>query len=346
MATIDAGREGVKVRQEEPGKAIMSGFEGSAANAGALAQHGGALSSVAREEAEIKAAIVLARSSPRDELAAYNRIIKSCQRPTFAEGARYCFPRGDSKITGPSVQMAREAARCWGNIRYGLRVVTEDDKSMHIKGYAYDLETNNYVEAEDKFKKLIQRKSREGTRWIEPDERDLRELINRRGAFCVRNALLQLLPPDVIEDALDAAVETMRAAANGELKQDRGAAIRRLVLAFDELQVTTEMLAAYLGHSLDLVTDQEMVDLRSVYKSIRDGQSVRGDHFAVPAGPGAEATVPASAGAQGLADRLNATKPEQPPEDKPTQSGADFLASMGDMPKEPPVGTTGHGKKK
>lgn len=256
----------------------MSGFQGSAGGVGALARHAGTASAVAREEAEIKAAIVLARGNPRDELASYNRLIRSCQRPSFAEGAMYRFPRGDTVITGPSVDMAREAARVWGNIRFGLRVVTEDADTVHIKGYAYDLESNNYVEAEDKFAKLVQRKSG----WVKPDERNLRELINRRGAICVRNAILQLMPPDIIDDAVKEVGKTIRKAAAGELSENRDQAVRRLVMAFSQYQVTTEMLASHLGHAIDLINEDEMANLRTIFVSMRDGNSRREDHFEIP----------------------------------------------------------------
>ena len=110
---------------------------------------------IAREEAELKAAIVLARANPRDATVAWNDIMHSCQRPTFAQRALYKFPRGGTSITGPSVDLAREMARCWGNVRYGFRIVSIDEEHVHIKGFANDLQTNNYVEVEDSFDKAI-----------------------------------------------------------------------------------------------------------------------------------------------------------------------------------------------
>ncbi len=285
-----------EVGNEERG-AALAGFQSSAAAGSAMAHQAGTVAAVAREEAEIKAAIVLARGNPRDEARAYTRIIQSCQRPTFAEGACYSFPRGGARVEGPSIDMARELARCWTNVRYGLRIVTEDAASVHIKGYAYDLEANNYVEAEDKFSKLIQRKNRDGgTSWVQPDERDLRELVNRRGAICVRNAILQLIPPDIIEDAVLKVGETMRKAAAGDLEQDRPAAIRRMVLAFANIQVTTEMLAGKIGNSVDNITDEQLAELRKIYASMRDGNSKREDHFEVskPAAASAEKSPVAS----------------------------------------------------
>jgi len=236
----------------------------------------GAVAATAREEAEIKAAIVLARRFPRDENAAYTRIIKACKRPSFAEGAMYSFPRGNQIVTGPSVQLAREIARCWGNIRFGLRVVSMDDQMVHIRGYAYDAETNAYVEAEDKFSKLIFRR---GRGWVQPDERELRELVNRRGAILVRNCILQVVPSDVVEDAQRVVQETLRKAAQGEIEQNRDDAIRRLALAFDGLGVSTEVLERYLGHPLSAITAEEIAHLRGVYKSIVDGHTRTTDHF-------------------------------------------------------------------
>jgi len=74
-------------------------------------------------------------------------------------------------------------------------VVSLTDEHVHIRGFAIDLETNASTEYEDQFKRLVQRKGRDGeTHWVQPDERDLRELIGRRGAILVRNAILSYTP--------------------------------------------------------------------------------------------------------------------------------------------------------
>lgn len=311
-------------RRPDQGIEVMEGFQGSAGDVGTLALHAGTAAGIAREESEIKAAIVLARSAPRDENAAYTKIIKSCDRPSFAERARYSFPRGRQQIEGPSVALARAIALCWGNIRSGIRIVTMDDQMVHVKGYAYDLETNAYVDNEAKFSRLIQRKDRESgiTRWVPADERDLRELVNKHGAICVRNSILQTVPPDVVEDAMGRVRETIRKAAAGELKQDRQGAIRRLVLAFADLQVTTEMLTDHLGHDLDLITDEEMADLRGVFASIRDGNSRRDEHFTIPGAAAKELPAGGSKTDQVAAKMAN-------------KRGAAKGADVADAPAEP-----------
>lgn len=237
----------------------------------------------AREQHEIQAAIISAKKFPRDENACFLKTLKCFERPSVAEGATYNFRRGKGEVAGPSVQCAREIARCWGNLRYGFRVISDDGDKVQLKGFAFDLETNSFVEIEDLFAKKVQRKNRDTsvTEWVTPDERDLRELTNKRGAIAVRNALLQILPSDFVDAALKQAAETCRAVAAKDLKVSKEDTIRRLVVAFDEIGVSSEMLEKRLGHALSLITEDEIVDLKAVWKSIHDGNSTRDEQFDV-----------------------------------------------------------------
>lgn len=299
----------------------MTGFQGSAGDVGQLAVHAGTASAVAREEAEIKAAIVLARSAPRNEMGAYQKILKACQRPSFADGAAYSFPRGGSTVVGPSVYLAREMARCWGNVRSGIRVVSMDREYVHVKGYCYDLETNAYKESESKFRALVQRKDKQTgeTRWVTPDERDLRELINKHGAICERNAILQSLPPDFVDDAMESSSKTLRDAAAKQLKDNPAQTAKDMVVAFEPLGVTAEMLTAYLGHALDIMTAEEVAKFKGIYASIRDGQSRREEHFQMAPAPASETGGSKS---DELAAKLGGKKT---PKSKAGEPPADFM---------------------
>lgn len=220
----------------------------------------------AEKQYEIQSAIIIARKFPRNEEQCFQSLMKACSRQSFAEDARYSFPRADVEVTGPSVNLAREAARVWGNIRYGLYIVRDDAQSRLIRAWAWDIQTNTKVELEDDFQKLIQRK---GKGWITPDERDLRELTNRRGAILLRNALLQVMPKDLIEDALYACDKAMQQTAT----VDPEAVRKRLIMDFGTINVTVEQLERKLGHPLAQSTPKEMAELRAIYKSIADGNS-------------------------------------------------------------------------
>jgi len=255
------GNGSKNVKHEETGLSVSDQGTGELAPSGAMAsaQH------------EIQSAIIVAQRFRRNEETAYGRLMKSCTRPTFAEEATYSFPRGGATVEGPSVNLAREFARIWGNIRYGLEIVREDEESRQIRGWAWDLETNAKVSAEDEFKKLIFRKQ---GGWVKPDERDLRELTNRRGAILIRNCLLQVLPKDFVEDAILRVKQTLKDGA----ASDPDAAKKRILSAFSEFNITGEMLGEFLGHAVAQATPDEVAGLRGIYQSIRDGNSTWADY--------------------------------------------------------------------
>jgi len=246
-------------------------------------QSAGEMAVVTREQSEIQAAIISAKKFPRNEQQAFVKAIKSFSRPTMAEAATYSFPRGGKTIQGPSVDCARELARCWQNVRYGVRIISRNDKEMHIKGFAYDAETNNYVESEAHFMCLVQRKvdSPQGrvTKWVEPDERDLRELINKHGAIAVRNCILQILPPDLVDDVLATATNTLEKKSKNELSTNREDVVKRLVVTFDRIGVSVPMLETKLGHSLDTINESELVEFQQILHAIREGVAKREEYF-------------------------------------------------------------------
>jgi len=230
---------------------------------------------------EIQSAITIAKRFPRDELSAFAKLMETCKRPTFAKKARYKFPRGGKPVVGPSINLANTAAQCWGNIRSGFTIVPTDDDELWIQleAWAHDAQTNVWKYVSDRFPNKIQR--RDG--WVVPDERDRRELVNRRASLAVRNAILQVLPFDLIEDACDRCEETSSAKASGDLKANRKATIKKLLLAFDEeYAVSQEMLERKLGHGVADIDAGELTELREVFLSLKDGNSSRADHFVVP----------------------------------------------------------------
>lgn len=328
----------------ENDRALASGMSG-----GEIAQYGqaGEMALVQREDTEIKAAMVLARQFPRNVSTAFQRLMMSVARPSFAKVAFYRFPRGKSSIQGPSIGLLREAARSWGNVRQGVRLVANDSNQIHLRAFAHDLETNTYSEVEDRFEKLIQRKDKFSgeTRWVEPDERDLRELVSKRGAIALRGALSNVLPKDMIDEALATAIATEAKAGESDLTTDRERAIKGTLLAFAKIGVTGDDLEAYLKHPMMQLTGEELADLRAVYRSINEGEMRIADVF--PPRGGAAAAASASAGGvdERMAQRTSARAakasgdpkpaaapkdaPAGPEQDQPAQSAKDAPAAAG-----------------
>lgn len=253
----------------------------------------------AKERAEIESAIIVAKKFPRNEAEAFQELMKACSRPSFAEDATYSFPRGDKEVSGPSVNLAREAGRIFGNIRFGLYIVREDEESILVRGWAWDIQRNTKVEHDDSFKKLIQRK---GKGWVIPDERDLRELVNRRGAILVRNSLLQIMPKDLIQDALYQCSKTLEQKAD----EDPDATRKRLLVDFSRINVSVEQLEQKLGHAFSQASSKELAELRGICNSILNGNSTWSEYVQGP-----DTSSPADANKEKLAAAQEALKQQQ-----------------------------------
>jgi hypothetical protein len=227
---------------------------------------------------DIQSAIIVARKFPRNEQQAYQKLMHACERTSFAEDAQYSFPRWSSEeqrkvdIIGPSVKLAREAGRLWGNIRWGITIIADGDDTRTIEGWAYDLETNARPAYQDTFTKMGYVK---GGGWEPLNERGLRETTSRRGAFLIRNAILNLIPSDFIDDAMQSVDKTLAS----EAKKDPDAENKRIISAFDSIGVQVAELESFLGHGLSSASPAEIKKLRGIYKSIDDGNSTWAEYL-------------------------------------------------------------------
>ena len=240
-------------------------------------------------QSEIHAAVVLAKKFPRDQEQGKAEILTACDEEAFAEHAFYSFPRGRkynektgewdvNLVSGPSIRMAREIARAWGNIRYGFIVSQDDDDIRGLMAYAWDLEKNNRMSSSDSFKKLIQKrkpdprdKKKTVTEWVTADERELRELTFRRASILMRNCILSLIPGWFI----DQCVEICKRTASGGDKVDLAERVENMAKAFATLGITVKAIEGYTGKTLQATTREDLAELKGIYRSIIDGMISR-----------------------------------------------------------------------
>lgn len=223
--------------------------------------------SAARAESEIKAAIFVAQTHPRNETQAFSNLLKSTDRESFAKIAAYSFPRAGKAVEGPSINFAKEFARLWGNIQYGSTIVFDDGDDIIIEGWAWDMETNAKTSGQASFKNLIYRKS---GGWIRPDERDKRELVNKHAAIAIRNSLLSLLPRDMVDDAMKSIKKNL---VNKVNKEDPKIAAAKATKFFEEKGISIENLEVFLECVQAKWTAEEIVGLQGLAQSIIDGNT-------------------------------------------------------------------------
>lgn len=231
-----------------------------------------------RAIAEVQAKLVIAKRFPRDEARAYDRVMQACSRPSLAAVAEYSFPRGGQKVSGPSIRLAEELARCYGNLIYGIRELSRTDGASEMQAFAWDLETN--VESTQNFtvRHIRDRKSSNGGNVALTDERDIYEITANMGGRRLRARILAILPPDLVE----AAVEKCRATLAGNSQEPIADRVKKMIEAFKRFGVTSKHLSDYLGKKLDDVIPEDIADLTAIYTSLKDGVSQVSDYFGAP----------------------------------------------------------------
>lgn len=237
-------------------------------NGNAMTAAGQAL--VAREVQAVQGMIISAKNYPRSQGNALSKILQSCERVAFAEHAMYSYARGGQEITGPSIRLAEECARNWGNIDFGWREVERRPGESALLAFAWDLETNTRRTLE--FTVLHVRNTKKGA-YALTDERDIYEMNANQAARRVRQCILALIPGDVVDSAVNRCEGTLTS------KESLEATRAKMIAAFKELDVTTDDIVRRMGKSIPALTSTDCLSLRKIWKSMKDSMSTKADWF-------------------------------------------------------------------
>lgn len=232
----------------------------------------------------VQARYVIAYQRPRNIDDVRARVLKSCERPRFAEAALYSKPVGGKAIEGLSVRFAEEAVRSMGNVSIDAMTVFDGPEARIVRVTVADLEANVPYSQDVTVQKTVERSSlKDGqaalsTRlntsgrmvYIVAATDD--DLANKQAALvskAFRNLALRLLPADIQEEATDRIYGTL----NDRAKKDPDAERKRVMDAFATLNVQPSMLSELLGCDLGQASPAQIVELRVVYQTIRDGET-------------------------------------------------------------------------
>lgn len=279
-----------------------------------------------RAVAEVQAAVVVAQQCPRSESQALTRADETCRMVEVAERAFFKFPRGGQTVSGPSIHLAVELARVWGNIKYGIRELSRDDGAARSEmlAYAWDVQTN--TRAETSFIVPHLRDKRGGPEVL-TDMRDIYENNANAGARRLREMIFRVLPPYLIERAKDRCMETLKGGGGKPLAQQRADVLG----AFEKIGVSKARIEAKAGPA-DGWTEIDIANLRVSYASIKRGEISIAEEF-----PDQAAVVTADAlKAQATAPKTASGEPPAPldasgePATSPATTQAE-QASAGDL---------------
>ena len=228
---------------------------------------------------EVQAALVIAKSFPRDEKQAIDEILNACQNQSLAEQALYQFARGGTDIEGPSIRLAECLSQYWGNIVTGWKIIAvhkgEDGVPVsQVEASAWDQQRNS--------RKVVQfqvrhwRDTKTGGKPL-ADERDIYELIANMAQRRLRALILAIIPGHVVEMAVNQVQETLHAKA--DTSPD---AQKKIIAAFGKEGVTQEQIEKRIQRRIDAITPAQVVSLRKILASLRDGIGKPSDFFDSP----------------------------------------------------------------
>lgn len=221
--------------------------------------------------AEIQAAMVIAKRFPRNQVEAADRILTAFQRPTLAEDAIYSYSRGGQDVSGLSIRAAEVLAQNWGNMDFGIRELEQRNGESTVEAFAWDIETN--TRSVKTFQVKHERHTKSAIKKL-TDPRDIYELVANQGSRRLRACILAVIPGDVQEAARVEAEKTLKATADTSPES-----IKKMLKAFEPFKVTKGQIEKRIQRKLDSITPAQLVKLKTIYASLRDGMSIAADWF-------------------------------------------------------------------
>lgn len=225
-----------------------------------------------RAIAEAQGKLVIAKRFPRNEVEAYAKAMEACQRPSMAAKAFYSFSRGGQTVEGPTIRFAEELARCWGNIDYGIKELSQDDGKSEMQAYAWDLETN--AQSVQNFTNPHKRE--QGKKMVTlTSQRDIYENNANMATRRLRSRILAILPSWFVDDAINECKKTL-AGQNDIPLTDR---VKKMVVAFAKLGVTQEQIERRLKKKIETMNAEDFVEYTGIYNAIKNGESKIAEWF-------------------------------------------------------------------
>ena len=229
-----------------------------------------------REAQEVQAAVFMAKRFPRNENESIARILRACDRIGLATKAVYSYPKGGTNVTGPSVRLAEAMAQAWGNIQSGVVELEQRDGESTCMAYCWDIET--HTRDCKIFTVKHQISTKKGMKVL-TDPREIYELVANQGARRKRACILNIIPGDVTELAVERCNKTLQS-GNRRPLIDR---LREMVDFFQtRFSVPLSSIEKYFGYKLDAFTEQDGITLANIFNALKDGEAKREDYFQLP----------------------------------------------------------------
>lgn len=244
--------------------------------------------------AEIESSLIMARKFPRNEADIRVNVLKTCQIPSFADKAKYKKPQGKTKdeatgkwiqnyVIGPSIRLAEEFFRQWGNIIMDTTILFEDSQKRIVGVRIMDLQSlaissgqfiiEKTVERKDpKFREIVLERvnsSNEKVYVVVATEDEILSKQNNILSKYRRNLIIQLIPTYILQDALEEVDKVVRSG----IKEDPEKSKKIVIDNFSRIGVMPSDLEKYIGHPIVQLIPDEILELKELYQAIAEKET-------------------------------------------------------------------------
>lgn len=233
--------------------------------------------------AEVDIQIATAKKYPRNKKAFLeNAMFDATHSEQAAIKCGYTLPRGDKKIQGASVHLARILAQNYGNMRVAAKGLSISDTYVTAEAVCMDLETNVAVRVETRQKIL----DKYGKRFND-------DMINITMLACIakaeRNAILHVIPASYTDEVYMAAQKKLIGDVKKDPKTMEATRTKAIKSFAEKYGVTEEMILTYFGKkSIDQLDAEDVVSLRGLFQALKDGDATVEGTFGTGENPDGE----------------------------------------------------------
>jgi len=233
--------------------------------------------------AEVDVMIATAKKYPRDlERFMKNATYAATHTESAAMKCGYTLPRGDKKIQGASVHLARILAQNFGNMRIAAKGLSISETYVTAEAVCIDLETNVGCRVETRQKIL----DKNGRRFNE-------DMVNVTMLACIakaeRNAILHVVPSTFTDEVYAAAQQKLIGDAKDEKKLNESR-LKALKFFKEKYGVQEKTILEYFGKTeVSQLDVEDVVSLRGLLQALKDGDATIGGTFGYGENPDGEA---------------------------------------------------------
>ena len=256
----------------------------------------------AREQAMVQARFIMAERHRRNWSDVRVRLLQHCDRPGFAEVAKYSKPTGNQFTNGEwvktsaegfSARFAEVARQEIGNLSSETTVTYEDENCRIVRATVLDLERNVSDSRDIIIQKRVEKRGKQDKKtkeWSPPEGREVlssrlnsyneptylvratddevRMRQNSEISKAQRDETTRMIPRDILDDCWEKIETTLK----DPKKIDPLAARKKLIDSFATLQILPSDLVTYCGCALEKISPAQLNALRSLYTAIKDGE--------------------------------------------------------------------------